>query len=217
MPDPSGLPAPYLDPSQYPDYLAAQRKQQLAQMLMQNFQQSTQTPADWNSMKVVPRRGLLGNVSTLASALMAGKAEKQAQQAQQNYFQGLMGGGTSSPPAATPQAPPSSPGYPQGSPGIAAPSSPQASAVPQSAPQAPPRPNAMLLPGTDMATSQRMLTMMGPQEYAKVLAGQYAPTDLQKMLKASGASEAQQQAALQAAIAKQTTNVQDLRPGGTAF
>ena len=51
MPDPSIQP-PYLVPSAYPDYLDMQRKQMLASMLMQNTQQSSQTPADWNQMKL---------------------------------------------------------------------------------------------------------------------------------------------------------------------
>jgi len=47
----------------------------LAQALMQNAQQSTQTPAEWNSMRVVPKRSALSNVATLVSGLMAGKAQ----------------------------------------------------------------------------------------------------------------------------------------------
>jgi hypothetical protein len=93
MPD---LPSPYLaallgnsDPNTSSDYFNAQRQQMLAQMLMQNQQQSNQTPADWNQMRLVPRRSPLSALSTLASGLLAGKALKGSQTAQQKYFQDL--------------------------------------------------------------------------------------------------------------------------------
>src|ERR1700675_5023466 len=92
MADPSVQP-PYLDPSALPDYLDMQRKQMLAQMLMQNTQASGQTPNDWNQMKLVPRRSPLQGLSTLASAMLAGKALQGSQQAQQKYFQNIYGGG----------------------------------------------------------------------------------------------------------------------------
>jgi hypothetical protein len=93
MPD---LPSPYLaallgnsDPNTSSDYFNAQRQQMLAQMLMQNTQQSNQTPSDWNQMRLVPRRSPLQGLSTLASGLLAGKAMKGSQAAQQKYFQDL--------------------------------------------------------------------------------------------------------------------------------
>jgi hypothetical protein len=93
MPD---LPSPYLaallgnsDPNTSSDYFNAQRQQMLAQMLMQNTQQSNQTPNDWNQMRLVPRRSPLQGLSTLASGLLAGKAMKGSQAAQQKYFQDL--------------------------------------------------------------------------------------------------------------------------------
>lgn len=236
MPDPSTLiQPPYLNPTpeNMDAYMDALRKQQLVSMLVQNTQQAAQTPTEWNSMRVVPKRSPLSNALTLASALMAGQAYRGANQAQGAYLQKLMGGNTPAAAPQTPSQPPASMAPPlirddaQTS-GQAADSVPVAAIHPDGPgyglAKVPPSPalsqsaqSAMLLPGTDMATSQRMLTMMGPQEYAKVLAGQYAPTDLQKMLRAAGASPTQEKQALEAAIAKATTNVQDLRPGGTAF
>jgi hypothetical protein len=198
MPD-SGIQPPYLDPSQYPAYIDLQRKQMLAQALMQNTQQSAQTPQDWNSMRLVPKRSALSNVSTLASALMAGGANRGALKAQQNYFQGMMGGGQ--PPAAAPQAPPISPPTPgilppngvegsQGPPGPAAPppgqpAAPPSGLLPPQPPQAA-RPNPMIIPGMSPQQAQGILTMAGPQEYGKALMAQYAPTDMEKMLNAAG-------------------------------
>lgn len=185
-----GLPPPYLDPGQYPAYIDLQRKQMLAQALMQNTQQSAQNPQDWNSMRIVPHRSALSNVATLASALMAGKAQNSALGAQKDYFQGMMGGQPAAS-AAAPQAPPSSaPGIlppngvagSQGPPGPA-PAPPAGLLPPQ---QPPPQNNSMLLPGTTRAQSQGLLTMMGPAEYGKAVAGQYAPTDLDKLLDRAG-------------------------------
>jgi hypothetical protein len=194
MPD-QGLQPPYLDPSQYPNYLELQRKQMLAQMLTQTAQASAQTPADWNSMKVVPRRSPLANVTTLASALMAGKAMQGANQAQQNYFQGLMGGGPSSAPAAAPapQAAPASapPGLlpPNGIPGSQGPPGPGGLVPPQAPPppQQPPARNPMIPEGMDNRTAQGLMQMMGPQEYGKsFVAPQFQPTDLEKTMRAAG-------------------------------
>jgi hypothetical protein len=191
MPD-SGIQPPYLDPSQYPAYIDLQRKQMLAQALSQNAQQSAQTPAEWNSMRVVPRRSALSNVAMLASGLMAGKAQQSALGAQQNYFQGMMGGGapasTTTPPAAAISpapgiAPPNGVPGSQGPPGPAAGASPQPGLLP---PPAPPQNNSMLIPGTSRQQSQGLLNMMGPAEYGKAVAGQYAPTDMEKMLRAAG-------------------------------
>lgn len=191
MPD-SGIQPPYLDPSQYPNYLDLQRKQMLAQMLTQTAQQSGQTPADWNSMKVVPRRSPLANVTTLASALMAGKAMQGANQAQQTYFQGLMGGGPSSAPAAAPapQAAPSPTpgivppnGIPGPTPGASAPS-PQPPPVAAAQPAAR---NPMIPEGMTPQTANGLMTMMGPAEYGKAfVAPQFQPTDLEKTMRAAG-------------------------------
>src|SRR5579871_6436162 len=75
MADPSlaAIP-PGVPPDQYQDFLDAQRKQMLAGVLMNAFQRSSQTPDNWNSMRVVPKRSPLQNLSTLASALLAGNA-----------------------------------------------------------------------------------------------------------------------------------------------
>lgn len=194
MADP-GIQPPYLDPSQYPAYIDLQRKQMLAQALMQNTQQSAQNPQDWNSMRIVPRRSALSNVATLASALMAGKAQNSALGSQQQYFQGMMGGGQP-PAAAAPSSPAPIPGTAppngvpdsQGPPGPAPGAAPASSGAPPTSGLLPPAPqnNSMLIPGTSRAQSQGLLSMMGPQEYGKAVAGQYAPTDMEKMLRAAG-------------------------------
>jgi hypothetical protein len=219
VPD-SGIQPPYLDPSQYPNYLDLQRKQMLAQMLTQTAQQSAQTPAEWNSMKVVPRRSPLANVTTLASALMAGKAMQGANQAQQNYFQGLMGGGPSSAPAAAPApqaAPPSPPPPgllpPNGIPGSQGPPGPApAGLVPPQAPpapappQQPPARNPMIPEGMSTGTAQGLMQMMGPQEYGKsFVAPQFQPTDLEKTMRAAGIDpgSALGRQIMQQAVAKQ--------------
>lgn len=206
----SSLPQPFLDPSQYPAYLDAQRKQQLAQMLMQNAQQSNQTPQDWNSMRVVPKRSGLSSLASLASSLGAGLATKKAQQAQINYFQGMYGGGQSQgqqPAASSPnlsvptQVTPSAGGTSTQfgdtppAPGLV----PQAQA-PASNPQAN---NPRLLAPGDIGMSQTLLGMMGPQEYGKALAGRYAPTDLEKIARAAGANDQQLQSIMQANVRKQ--------------
>jgi len=227
MPD-TGLQPPYLDPSQYPAYLDLQRKQMLAQALMQSGQQMNQTPADWNSMRVVPKRSVLSAIAPVLTAALSGKAQKDLMGAQNNYFQGLMGGGgsaptsASAPPAQTPPPAPSAIAAQQGSAPIGAgPMAPLTAVMPPQA-QALPVPPAgnqnMLLTG-DVRTSQALLSMMGPQEYAKALAGRYAPTDLEKQLRAAGVdpSSPQGQTALLNAVNKATTNVENVRPGGTLF
>lgn len=193
MPD-LGIQPPYLDPSQYPAYLDLQKKQMLAQALGQAAQQTSQTPAEWNSMRVVPRKSALSSVAALATALGAGAMQKQAFGAQQQYMQGLFGGQPGSPSAAPPAAAPK--------PGVApltADMPPRAGVVaPQQAP--PPTGNQNMLLTGEPRTSQQLLSMMGPQEYAKALAGRYAPTDMEKMLRAAGidpASPQGQQALIQ--------------------
>lgn len=213
MPD-SGLQPPYLDPSQYPAYLDLQRKQMLAQALMSGSQQMNQTPGEWNSMRVVPKRSMLSALAPVLAAGLGGKAQKDLSLAQQNYFQGLMGG---APAASNPASPPG------GSPSSVAPltaqmpsqAGTQALATPSFTP---PSNQSMLLTG-EPRTSQALLSMMGPQEYAKALAGRYAPTDLEKQLHAAGInpSSPEGQTALRAAISKATTNVENVRPGGTLF
>jgi hypothetical protein len=210
MPD-AGITPPYLDPSQYPDYLDAQRKQMVAGMLMNSLQQGSPTPPDWDSMKVVPKRGLMQNIAPLVTALMANKAMGSSQQAQQKYYSGLYGGGSqpqsagSTPPSASPDGsgPPTGG---SGTPPINQPQQPQQGGR-----------NPMLLTG-EPRTSQMLLSLMGQQEYGKALAGQYAPTDMQKMLRAAGIDPGspQGQAALQQAASKANYIAPvDVRPGGT--
>lgn len=218
MPD-AGIQPPYLDPSQYPAYLDLQRKQMLAQALMQGSQQMNQTPADWNSMRVVPKRSALSAIAPVLTAALGGKAQKDLMGAQSNYFQGLMGGAPQTgSPSVPPSAPPSAAGSsPQGS----SPVDPLTAQMPPQAgvqPPTPPAPNPNLLTG-EPRTSQMLLTLMGPQEYGKALAGRYAPTDLAKTLTAAGIQEGtpQFQQAMLAAAKKQTTNVENVRPGGTVY
>lgn len=203
---------PYLDPSQYPAYLDLQKKQMIASALMGAFQQTNQTPADWDSMRVVPRRSILQNVASLATALGAGKAQRGAFDAQQNYLKGLFAPQTSS---AAPQAPSDQPATSQPPPLLARPDQPATStaATPQQDPDA-----MLLIPG-DRARSQMFLQMMGQQEYAKALATRMSPTDLQKTLSAAGVPIEQQRAALLANVQKQNyiAPVGGARPGTVAF
>ena len=178
MPD-SGIQPPYLDPSAYPDYLDVQRKQMIAQMLLGSMQNSGQTPANWDQMKVVPRRGLAMNVAPLVSALMAGKAMKGAQTAEQQYFQNLYGGAQSGQPSG---AQPPQDGAPQGAPTAGA----QPPTQPAQSAQGPGNP--MLLTGQP-GTSQMLLGMMGPQEYGKSLAARYAPLEIDRQLTAAGITD----------------------------
>lgn len=196
MPDP-GIQPPYLDPSQYPSYLDLQRKQMLAQMLMQGTQQASQTPPEWNSMRVVPRRSPLANIATLASALMAGKALKGSREAEQQYFQGLYGGEPQSPApqvnaasAPSSAAPPADPTAQTAGPGL----------LPQPAPQ-----NPLIPGGMARGTANALMGMMGPEKYAEsLIAPQYKPTEMQQMLRAAGIDPASPlgQQVLQQAMAK---------------
>jgi hypothetical protein len=208
-----------LDPSQYPSYADAQRKAAIAQMLMGSLQQANQPdPANWDSMKVVPRRGVMQNLAPLVTALMAGKAAKDANQAQQQYMQTLYGGGQPSTPAPAPaaaapqQGPPAPGASPQPS-GLVAP--------PPAQPQAAtPSRNPMIPSGMTPGSAQAMLTMLGPQTYIeKFVAPQFTPTDLERQLNAAGIDPKSPQglAIQQAVLSKATTNVQDVRPGSTLF
>jgi len=211
MADSSGLTPPMLDPSQYPSYLDAQRKQQVAQLLMSAFQNASNSPnpstgISNNPYAVTPRRSLVQNIAPLVTALMAGRAAKNATTAQQQYYQGLYGGSPSSsaaPPASTgPGAGIVSPDAPDDAQGnAAAVSALPAGAgiagakaggllVPQSAPspsQAPPPRNPMIPPGMTPASAQAMLSMMGPETYAKTfLAPQYQTPEIVTQLRSAG-------------------------------
>lgn len=227
MPD-SGLPAPYLDPSQYPDYLAAQRKSALASMLMNSLQSTGQTPSDWDSMKVVPKRGLLQNVAPLVTALMANKATKDAQQAQAQYFSGLYSGGqpqasqpaTQSPPVSL-APPPADPNEQSVQPLIARNGQSFSQAVGGTPPpqqQQPATGRGMVLPGMQRGQAQALLSMMGPEKYGELLASQYKPAEIEIQMRAAGIepnSPLGRQIA-QASLAKANYIAPiDARPGGT--
>jgi hypothetical protein len=228
------LPAPMLDPSQYPSYLEAQRKQQIAQMLMGAFQNSANSPnpqaASVGPYTVQARRSPLQNIAPLVTALMAGKASKDATTAQQQYYQGLYGGDQQQPAAAAPpsQGAPASTGPGSGIISPTAPPAAQAAAqavtqggvtAPAPVPQAP-RQNPLIPPGMTPSSAQAMLNMMGPETYAKTfLAPQYQQPEIVAQLRASGIdpSSPQGHAIQQSIIGKAATNVQDVRPGSTLF
>jgi hypothetical protein len=210
MPDAFSLPPP-IDPDQTSAWLDAQRKQQIAQMLMGSMQQANQTPANWDSMKVVPKRGALQNLSVLADALLASKGLNASNQATAAYMN------------PQPKPTPTGPGA-----GIISPDAPpeqQVTAQQVSAGQAPPglvqpRTNPMVPPNMTPAQAQRLMMIMGPGEYAKALiAPQFAPLEVQRQLRAAGIdpNSPQGRAVQRAIIEKQTTNVQDVRPGSTLF
>jgi len=225
MPDPSGL-LPPLDSSQYPGYLDLLRKQQMAQMLTQAFQQSNQTPASWNSMAVVPKKSMFSQVANIAEGLAAGKTNKDAWNAQKNYLLAPYGqsnlapsGAQSFPAGDAPQA--STPGVtPTSAKPALLPSTVQTDTAPAAvaAAQAS-QPNSMYLTGEPI-TSNRLYQMMGPQEYAKALAGRYTPTDLEKKLRGAGIdpNSPEGQAAFAQSIKKENYIAPlDLREGGMAF
>jgi hypothetical protein len=172
-------PFPYLDPGQAPAWLDVQRKQQLAQMLMGAFQQSNQSPPEWNSMRQVPKRGALGTVASLATALMAGKANNSALDSQRNYMMGLFGGGQ-------PQ-PSTGPGA-----GIVSPDAPPAAQdaaqavtsgnVQQPGAVSPPSNPLIPIPnGMGRGTANAVMAAMGPVEFMKsFVAPQFARTDMMK-------------------------------------
>jgi hypothetical protein len=206
------LPQPFFDPSQYPGYLDAQRKQQIAQMLMSGLQQANQTPADWNSMKVVPKRGALQNMSVLADALLAGKGMNDTNRATAQYMQGLYGGGGQQ---QAPAGPPTGPG-----PGIVSPDAPPGGGlVPQDA--APPSPqNPLIPPGMSRQQATMIAAMPGGMDaLTKVMAANFTPLEISRQIRAAGIdpNSAHGQSIQQAILAKQTTNIQDVKPGSTLF
>lgn len=198
MPD-QGLMPPYLDPEQYPNYLDMQKKQMLAQMLMGNSQAANQTPDNWNSMKVVPKRSPLQSLTSVADALLAGKALKSSMGAQQKYFEGLYGGGQ--PSSSAPSSAPASGAAPQ-----------QLNSESSSNP---------MIPGNlDRRSAQGLLSMMGPEKYAEsIVAPNLKPAEIRAQIRAAGIHPDSVQGRRMAlsALNKSTTNLQDVRPGGTLF
>lgn len=215
------LPTPVFDPSAIPGYLDAQRKQQLAQMLMGNMQQASQTPDNWNSMKVVPKRGALQNISMLADALLAGKAQKDSQASTSQYLQGIYGAGQPQQPA------PTGPGA-----GIIDPNAPpQAQDAARAVTNQPPQPqhatlppaaskNSLLPSNMSSGEAQRLYSLMGPDLFAKTfIAPRYQQPEIVAQLRSAGVDPdgPHGQAIQQAIIGKSATNVQDVRPGSTLF
>lgn len=185
---------PPIDPSQYPDYLELQRKQQIAQQLMGAFQQSNETPQNWDSMRQVPKRGALQSVSSLASALMAGKANKDALSAEQGFakgqadqfnslFPGSQPAGQSSQPPVDPkvaQLTAAISGANQSAPGIALPP-PQPTPQAQVAPQGQsPQPGGIPSLTGDPQRDRMMAVQMGVPKYLEAVADRFKWTDQQK-------------------------------------
>lgn len=221
MADASGLPPPYLDPSQYPAYQDMQRKQMLAQMLMNSFQQSASSPNPSTGITgpagaVTPKRGIIQDVAPLVNALMAGKANKSAMQSQADYF---------NPPSQQQPyqaAPYDANAAAAGPPGIAAqdPSTPGAAPLPQSSGLVRPQ-NPMIPQGMDPRVAQGIMNMVGPQEYGKkILELQTQRPDIVVQLRAAGIDPngALGRQIQQQAIAK-ATNIPplDVRAGGTLY
>lgn len=183
--------APPIDPSQYPDYLELQRKQQIAQQLMGAFQQSNETPQNWDSMRVVPRRGALQNVSALAGALMAGKANNDALTAEKGFAQGQADQFNAMFPGSQPprqsavdpkvaQLTAAIQGANQTAPGIALP--PESIPQPGNAPQSPSPSAPQGIPSLtgDPQRDRMMAVQMGVPKYLEALATRYQWTDQQK-------------------------------------
>jgi hypothetical protein len=176
MPDTSGLPPP-IDPAQTPAWLEAQRKQMLASMLMGSLQQSQQTPANWDSMKVVPHRGLMQNLAPLVTALMAGKAQKSALDATAAYY---------NPQPQQPQTPAqpdsgqtfSGPTGPIDAPGQQQP--PQSRGLLPQAPQ-----NPLIPPGMTLQQAQMLNLQGGREELVKAAIARAAPLEIQRQLRAA--------------------------------
>lgn len=205
MADASGIQPPYLDPSQYPNYADVQRKQLMAQMLMQAFQQNANSPNPQpvgnGAYTVQPKRGIMQGIAPILSAALAGKAMKDSNTAQQNYFQGL---NAPAPAQTAPYDASAASQAEQTAPGIAA--TPQSQQQPKGLVAPTPTTNPMIPNGMSPRTAQQMLNFMGPQEYAKTfVAPQYpGPTDLERKLTLAGITDPQlRQQIVQQSIAKE--------------
>lgn len=185
MADVSGIPYPYLDPSQGPAYQDMQRKQMLAQMLMGSLQNSENSPNPSTGVSgpagaVSPKRGMLQNVAPLVNALLANRAQKSALQSQSNYFNPPQPAQTAPyDAAAAAQAPDSIAAPPPG------PGSP--SNTPTTRPGLVPSRNPMIPDNMDPHTAQALMNMLGPQKYAETMvAPQYQPVEAARMGRAMG-------------------------------
>lgn len=221
MPDAFSTPGvmpPYMDPSEYPAYMDLMRKQMAAQAIMGAFQQSNQTPQDWNSMRVVPRRSPLQNVASLATALMAPQAMRGAQDAEMRYFAGMSGApNTSAPaPSGAPTAPSSAPPAPVM--GAYSPQPTQGTGAPPAASSAAVG-NPMIPTGMDPRQAQMLLNLTGPQGYGQILARQYQPAQIVAQLRAAGIDPNSPQGQMYARMAlnKATQNIVNMRPGGALY
>lgn len=207
MPDSTGIQPPYLDPSQYPDYQDMQRKQMLAQMLMQNSQQALQTPQNWDSMKIVPRKSALSSISGLLGSYLAGKANTNAMQAQSKYFQGMYAPEQSAPaqPSASPPTPPP--------PLLKAPAGDEYQ--PPVAPTVSPQKSPMIPQGMSKQTAQMLINGLGIEGYTKnvLVPNAMGTTEWQNALRAAGGD--QQKATSMLRMAAMKNGSLDVRPGGT--
>lgn len=159
------------DPNTISNYFDAQKQQMLASMLMGNMQQQNQTPADWNQMRLVPKRSALSGISGIASALMAGKAMNKSMGAQQAYMQSLY-------PQQGNQSPQGGQGSAQGA--QASTQSPQGGQSPQQG----------TIPGTGATLPAAIRAMvMGVPGADKIVEQGFkylAPADIQAQIRAAG-------------------------------
>lgn len=224
MADPTspGLALPF-DQSQLPDYLDASRKQMLAQMLMGNLQRTSQVPADWNSMKVVPRKSLLSNLAGLGTAAWAGQAIPDALKSQAQYNASLWQDPASAPPQqpGSAQVDPNSPttqalqGYPQVSPGQGVNSPVGNGAAPASSPRSSP----MVPPGGDPNVARRVWAGFGGN-YQAYMEKYYLPIangtpEWQNALRGANGNRAMAQQLMLMKL--QNEGTLKLRPGETGY
>lgn len=193
------------DPASYAAQIQLQRRQQIADALLQQSQ--TPMSADLpQNLRVVPKLGWQGGLVKLGQALLANKLEDNVAQQRgalaQQQMAGLaqqfgggsgQGGAQPSPPQspyAGAQQAMAQPGQGQPGPTMAAaaqiPQQPQGMPPqqPQQAPQAS-QGGPMNIPGMDPNVSMRMF-MTNPDEYWKAMAAARAPTTEQKNWTAQG-------------------------------
>lgn len=216
MPDLLNVP-PGVPPEDYQSFIQAQRQSALAQALMQGAftPPSVQNPEPVKGIYVQPRVGAIQGLSKIADALLGRRASDQAIKSQVGMAQALNqayapGGQMTSPGMPLQAAPPATdPAEQSVQPAIArAPGQSLAQTVQATQPQfTPVNPrNPQGLP----ADVVRNLAMTDPAKYAAMLQGPEAV----QLARLSGQDP---RAAAADALSKATTNIQDVRPGNTAF
>jgi hypothetical protein len=232
------LPAPMFNPALTPDWLQAEQKRQLSQALLMQALQPMQAPQTQpvGPYYVQPRLGAGNVIAKLGQALLAGGMQQGALKSQRDYLSALYGDGAGGSQSAgggagnaLPQQPssvPDVPGAPMASGWESAP--PVSSGLVRSAPTgaagAPGAPgaasNPILPPGMTPATAQRLIGVMGPEEFSKTfIAPRYTLTDIQRLYQAAGMDPygPEARAGSRMAIAKQERDLDNLRAGETVF